>query len=77
MPLGVSKEAALTDFVTIESIVVALALVTTLVAIGARRLRLPYTVSLVLMGLLIAFLTPLELEATPDLILALFAPPCL
>ena len=50
-------------------------LVTTLVAIGARRLRLPYTVSLVLMGLLIAFLTPLELEATPDLILAIFVPP--
>ena len=75
IPFGVSKEAALTDFVTIESIVVALVLVTTLVAIGARRLRLPYTVSLVLMGLLIAFLTPLELEATPDLILAIFVPP--
>jgi CPA1 family monovalent cation:H+ antiporter len=45
------------------------------VAIGARRLRLPYTVSLVLMGLLIALLTPLEFEATPDLILAIFVPP--
>jgi CPA1 family monovalent cation:H+ antiporter len=75
IPVGVSKEAPLTDFVTIESIVVALVLLTTLVAIGARRLRLPYTVSLVLMGLLIAFLTPLELEATPDLILAIFVPP--
>ncbi len=50
-------------------------LLTTLVAIGARRLRLPYTVSLVLMGLLIALLTPFELEATPDLILAIFVPP--
>ncbi|HSR33424.1 MAG TPA: cation:proton antiporter, partial [Anaerolineae bacterium] len=75
IPSGVCKETTLTDFVTIESIVVALVLVTTLVAIGARRLRLPYTVSLVLMGLLIAFLTPLELEATPDLILAIFVPP--
>jgi CPA1 family monovalent cation:H+ antiporter len=75
IPLGVSKEATLTDFVTIESIVVALVLVTTLVAIGARRLRLPYTVSLVLMGLLIAFLTPFEFETTPDLILAIFVPP--
>ena len=65
----------MTDFLTIESIVVALVLVTTLVAIGARRLRLPYTVSLVVMGLLIAIPTALELEATPDLILAIFVPP--
>ncbi|MFN2242510.1 MAG: cation:proton antiporter, partial [Anaerolineae bacterium] len=65
----------MTDFLTIESIVVALVLVTTLVAIGARRLRLPYTVSLVVMGLLIAIPTSLELEATPDLILAIFVPP--
>jgi len=70
-----SEEAILTDFLTVEGIVIALVLVTTLVAIGARRLRLPYTVSLVLMGLLIAVLTPLELEATPDLILAIFVPP--
>jgi CPA1 family monovalent cation:H+ antiporter len=64
-----------TDFLTTESVVVALVLVTTLVAIGARRLRLPYTVSLVVMGLLIAIPTSLELEATPDLILAIFVPP--
>ena len=65
----------MTEFLTIESIVVVLVLVTTLVAIGARRLRLPYTVSLVVMGLLIAIPTTLELEATPDLILAIFVPP--
>ena len=65
----------MTEFLTIESIVVVLVLVTTLVAIGARRLRLPYTVSLVVMGLLIAIPTSLELEATPDLILAIFVPP--
>jgi CPA1 family monovalent cation:H+ antiporter len=64
-----------TEFLAIESIVVVLVLVTTLVAIGARRLRLPYTVSLVVMGLLIAIPTSLELEATPDLILAIFVPP--
>jgi CPA1 family monovalent cation:H+ antiporter len=63
------------EFLIIESIVVALVLVTTLVAIGARRLRLPYTVSLVVIGLLIAIPTTLELEATPDLILAIFVPP--
>jgi CPA1 family monovalent cation:H+ antiporter len=64
-----------TEFLTIESIIVALVLVTTLVAIGARRLRLPYTVSLVVIGLLIAIPTALELEATPELILAIFVPP--
>jgi CPA1 family monovalent cation:H+ antiporter len=63
------------DFLNIESIAVALILVTTLVAIGARRLRLPYTVSLVVMGLLIAIPTSLELDATPELILAIFVPP--
>jgi CPA1 family monovalent cation:H+ antiporter len=60
---------------TIESIAVALVLVTTLVAIVARRRRLPYTVALVIMGLLIAIPTALEVEATPDLILAIFVPP--
>jgi CPA1 family monovalent cation:H+ antiporter len=64
-----------TEFLTIESIVVLLILVTTLVAIVARRRRLPYTVSLVVIGLLIAIPTSLELEATPDLILAIFVPP--
>ena len=65
----------MTEFLTVESIAVALVLVTTLVAIGARRLRLPYTVSLVVIGLLIAIPTSLELEATPELILAIFLPP--
>jgi CPA1 family monovalent cation:H+ antiporter len=65
----------MTEFLTVESIVVALVLVTTLVAIGARRLRLPYTVSLVVIGLLIAIPTALELETTPELILAIFVPP--
>ena len=65
----------MSEFLIIESIVVALVLVTTLVAIVARRLRLPYTVSLVVIGLLIAIPTTLKLEATPDLILAIFVPP--
>jgi len=62
-------------FLTAESVVVVLVLVTTLVAIIARRRRLPYTVTLVVIGLLIAIPTSLELEATPDLILAIFVPP--
>jgi len=63
------------QFLTTESIIVVLVLVTTLVAVFARRRRLPYTVTLVVIGLLIAIPTSLELEATPDLILAIFVPP--
>lgn len=67
----------MSQFLTIESIIVLLVLVTTLVAIIARRRRLPYTVSLVLMGLLIGLGAPWEVEATPEIILALFVPPLL
>jgi CPA1 family monovalent cation:H+ antiporter len=67
----------MSEFMTAESIVVILVLVTTLVAIVARRRRLPYTVSLVLMGLLLAIGTTWEFEATPELILAIFVPPLL
>lgn len=63
------------QFLTTESIVIVMILVTTLVAVLARRRRLPYTVTLVVIGLLIAIPTSLELEATPDLILAIFVPP--
>jgi monovalent cation:H+ antiporter, CPA1 family len=63
------------EFLTTESIVVGLVLVTTLVAIIARRRRLPYTVSLVVMGLLMAIPRAVEFEATPELILAIFVPP--
>lgn len=65
----------MSEFLNAETLVVTLVLVTTLVAIVAQRRRLPYTVSLVVIGLLIAIPTSLELEATPDLILAIFVPP--
>ncbi len=67
----------MTEFLTAETIVVVLVLVTTLVAIFALQRRLPYTVSLVVVGLLIAIPTGLDLEATPELILAIFVPPLL
>jgi CPA1 family monovalent cation:H+ antiporter len=58
-----------------ETIIVVLVLVTTLVAIVARRSRLPYTVSLVLVGLFIAIRSPLTINETPELILSIFVPP--
>lgn len=58
-----------------ESLIVLLVLVATLVAIAVRRIRLPYTVALVLVGLAMTIRRPLDIRITPDLILALFVPP--
>jgi len=58
-----------------QTLVIILLLVVSLVAIAVRRLRLPYTVALVLVGLAIAFLQPVAVEVTPELILALLIPP--
>ena len=59
----------------VESLIVLLILVATLVAIAVRRIHLPYTVALVLVGLFIAIRRPLDIEVTPELILSLFVPP--
>ena len=59
----------------VESLIVLLILVATLVAIAVRRIRLPYTVALVLVGLFIAVRRPLDIEVTPELIMSLFVPP--
>src|SRR5262249_31141654 len=51
-----------------EALVVELLLVASLVAIAVRRLRVPYTVALVIAGLLITFQRPIRFELTPELI---------
>jgi len=63
------------EFLTVEALIIVLVLVATLVAIAVRRIRLPYTVALVLVGLFIAVRRPLDVEVTPELILSLFVPP--
>lgn len=63
------------EFLTVEALVIILVLVATLVAIAVRRIRLPYTVSLVLVGLFISLQRPIDVEVTPELILAIFVPP--
>ncbi|MBN1485020.1 MAG: Na+/H+ antiporter [Chloroflexia bacterium] len=63
------------EFIATESLIVLLILVTTLVAIIVRRIRLPYTLSLVVVGLAISILGPLEIHITPELILSIFVPP--
>jgi CPA1 family monovalent cation:H+ antiporter len=63
------------QFLTTEILIIALLLVASLVAIAVRRLRVPYTVALVVVGLIITFQAPVTIELTPELILALFVPP--
>jgi CPA1 family monovalent cation:H+ antiporter len=63
------------QFLATETLIIELLLIVSLVAIAVRRLRVPYTVALVIVGLLITFQQPLEVDLTPELILALFVPP--
>jgi CPA1 family monovalent cation:H+ antiporter len=62
-------------FLDLEIEVVEVLLIVTLVAMVARRIKLPYTVALVLAGLVIALQNQLRIALTPDLVLALFLPP--
>lgn len=63
------------QFLSTETLVIELLLIASVVAIVVRRLRIPYTVALVIVGLLLTSQSPLEVELTPELILALFVPP--
>ncbi len=62
-------------FLAVQTLIIVLLLVVSVVAIAVRHLRVPYTVALVLVGLLITYQRPLELSLTPELILSLFVPP--
>ena len=63
------------NFLATETLIIELLLIVSLVALAVRRLRIPYTVALVVVGLLITFQQPLDFELTPELILSLFIPP--
>ncbi len=63
------------QFIATETLIIELLLIVSIVAIAVRRLRIPYTVALVIAGLLITFQTALKFELTPELILALFVTP--
>jgi CPA1 family monovalent cation:H+ antiporter len=63
------------QFLKVETIIMAMLLVVSLVAIVVRRLNFPYTVALVVVGLLISLQQPLQILLTPELILTLFVPP--
>ncbi len=63
------------QFLNTETLIIGLLLVVSLVAMAVRRLRVPYTVALVVAGLLITYPSHAEVNLTPELILALFVPP--
>ena len=62
-------------FLSTETLIIELLLVVALVAVAVRRLPVPYTVALVVVGLLITIGRPVAIDLTPELILALFVPP--
>ncbi len=63
------------QFFLVEEQVILLLFIASLVGIAARRLRMPYTVGLVIVGLGLAISIQVELELTSDLILGLLIPP--
>ena len=56
-------------------IIIGLLFLATLVGILARRMRFPYTVGLVIMGLALGFFNITDIDISPELILGLFVPP--
>jgi len=63
------------QFLTTETLIIELLLIVSLVAIAVPRLPVPYTVALVVIGLIITFQQTTQPTLTPELILALFVPP--
>jgi CPA1 family monovalent cation:H+ antiporter len=63
------------SIILIEEIVIALLFIATLVGIAARRFRVPYTLGLVVIGLLITLLPQVDIAIPPTLIFALLVPP--
>ena len=63
------------QFLSTETLIIELLLIASLVAIAVRRLHIPYTVALVVVGLLLTAQSTVKLELTPELILAFFVPP--
>ncbi len=62
-------------FLSTETIIIELLLVVTLVAIAVMRLKVPYTVALVLVGLALSLQNSIKFTLTSELIMAVFVPP--
>jgi monovalent cation:H+ antiporter, CPA1 family len=63
------------NIIFIEEIIVILLLIASGVAVATRHMRVPYTVGLVIIGLIITLLNPQHVEFTPQIIMLLLVPP--
>ncbi len=63
------------QFFESETLIIELLVLVTIVAVVAQRLRMPYTVALVIAGLFVTSQSPVNIEITPELILGIFIPP--
>jgi CPA1 family monovalent cation:H+ antiporter len=63
------------SFIVIEEIVIILLFIATLVGIAARRFRVPYTLGLVAIGLVLTLLPQVDISINPSLIFGLLIPP--
>ena len=76
LPLIIAQEA---EFLASEVSIVLLLAIAAAVAVAVRRVRLPYTVALVVVGLGLTFLPTdfIQIDVSSDLILAVLVPPLL
>ncbi|MEW6569019.1 MAG: Na+/H+ antiporter [Chloroflexota bacterium] len=63
------------QIIRIETLILGMLLIVSVVAIGVRRFRIPYTVALVLVGVALSLRSSVSLHLLPELILGLFVPP--
>ncbi|MCG8348803.1 MAG: Na+/H+ antiporter [Chloroflexales bacterium] len=71
-----AAEEGLDPFLSTEILIIQLLVIASLVAMVVRRVQVPYTVALVVVGLFVTFQSSsMSLGLTPDIILALFVPP--
>ena len=65
------------SIISAERVVLLLLFIAILVSVVAKRLRLPYTVGLVIIGLGIAFFSTEAILISPEVIMGIFVPPLL
>ena len=76
VPLGKPAGSVGGSFVQMEEIVIAMLLVAAVVSIVTQRLRIPYTIGLVVVGLAFTLIQKVPLlHITSEVILALLVPP--
>ncbi|MBN1537311.1 MAG: Na+/H+ antiporter [Anaerolineales bacterium] len=71
-PIGLTSNDQILYF---EEIIIGLLFLAILMGIIANRLRMPYTIGLVLIGLLLSLSVTIEINVPPNLILAFLVPP--